>query len=224
MISAEDFLAGHRPVIVDDGETKDVGTEDVKTRDGEATAGEATAGEKGRPRARGATPRRGSFRCAQAAHPDDADECREAALRLLDAAARSTGTLRDKLAERGYEPATIDATIDRLLELHLLDDRLYAESVTRVCANRMMGRRGTEFELRRRGVDRATAQRVVREAEEQGVFVDAAWQLGRAVAKKTAGLDPGVRRRRFWAAGGRKGHDGADLADVAATLFSGRDD
>ncbi|KAA8817351.1 RecX family transcriptional regulator [Bifidobacterium callitrichos] len=151
--------------------------------------------------------------------PSDADACREAALRLLDAAARSSGMLRGRLLDKGYAAGVVDEVIDRLTELHLLDDRDYAESVVRYCAGRMMGRRGTVMELTRKGVDRALATSVADEAESEGVFEEAAWELGRQVARRTRGLERQVRQRRLWSAGGRKGHDPETLRRVAHELL-----
>ncbi|TPF78144.1 RecX family transcriptional regulator [Bifidobacterium sp. UTCIF-3] len=140
-------------------------------------------------------------------------------MRLLDAAPRSSGALRDRLVGKGYAEDVADRVIARLIEVRLLDDREYAESVVRICANRMMGRRGAAMELARKGVDRMLASQVTEEAEQNGVFEEAAWELGRSVARKTQGLDRQVRQRRFWAAGGRKGHNPAILREVAAELL-----
>lgn len=52
-----------------------------------------------------------------------------------------------------------------------------------------------------------------------GVFEDAAWELGRRSAAKTQGMDPKVRKRRFWSSGGRKGHDAETLRAIAHELF-----
>ncbi|PWG64791.1 RecX family transcriptional regulator [Bifidobacterium callitrichidarum] len=151
---------------------------------------------------------------------DDEDSCRDAALRLLDAAPRSSGALRDRLLGKGYAEDTVECVIERLIAVRLLNDEDYAESVIRVCAGRMMGRRGAVMELSRKGVDRALAQQVADEAERRGVFEDAAWELGRRVARKTKGLDRQVRQRRFWSAGGRKGHSPETLRRVAAELLN----
>lgn len=166
----------------------------------------------------------GGFAVTQTDDPRDGERCKEAALRLLDAAARSTGALRAKLAERGYADDVIGEVVDRLTELRLLDDEEYARAVARSCANRMMGMRGAVMEMTRKGVDRALATRVAAEADADGLFVDAAWALGRSVAARTRGKDPQVARRRFWSAGGRKGHDSQTLREVGEALFSARGD
>ena len=151
--------------------------------------------------------------------PNDLDACREAALRLLDAAPRPSGAMRERLVGKGYAPEVVDDVIARLIRVRLIDDEAYAQSAVRYCASRLMGHRGAVMELKRKGVDRQLAQRVCDEAESQGVFAEAAWELGRRTARKTAGLDVEVRKRRFWSAGGRKGHNPEVLREIAQELF-----
>ncbi|KFF31388.1 regulatory protein RecX [Bifidobacterium bombi] len=151
--------------------------------------------------------------------PDDYESCREAALSLLDSAARSSGGIRKRLISKGYGEEVSSEVVDRLVQLHLIDDEAYAQSVVRSCLARQFGSRGVFQELRRKDVDSDLASAQVRLAEEQGAFEDAAWELGCKVAAKTQGLDMEVRRRRFWGAGGRKGHDSETLSRVAQELF-----
>ncbi len=151
--------------------------------------------------------------------PNDLDACREAALRLLDAAPRPSDAMRERLVGKGYTPEVVDDVIARLIRVHLIDDEAYAQSAVRYCASRLMGYRGAVMELKRKGVNRQLAQHVCDEAESQGVFAEAAWELGRRTARKTAGLDVEVRKRRFWSAGGRKGHDPEVLREIAQELF-----
>ena len=151
--------------------------------------------------------------------PNDLDACREAALRLLDAAPRPSGAMRERLIGKGYAPEVVDDVIARLIRVRLIDDEAYAQSAVQHCASRLMGYRGAVMELKRKGVDRQLAQHVCDEAESQGMFAEAAWELGRRTARKTAGLDVEVRKRRFWSAGGRKGHDPEVLREIAQELF-----
>jgi regulatory protein len=151
--------------------------------------------------------------------PLDADACREAALTLLDASARSSGALIKRLVGKGYNPVVAKDVVERLIQVRLIDDEEYARSVVRSCAARMMGFHGVVMELRRKGVDERLAQRVASEARSEGVFEDAAWQLGQRVAAKTQGMDHAVRLRRFWGAGGRKGHDPEVLRRVGNECF-----
>ena len=197
MISAETFLQEHC-VVVDDSTDED--THDDSHRVNRS--------------------RRGSS--SDDFDPRDVDACREAALRLLDAAPRSCGGLRQRLVGKGYDERAVDAVIERLLELKLLDDRAYAESAVRYCLNRLMGEHGAAMELRRKGINPTLASRVVDEAAHQGLFEESAWGLGRKIYRKTQGLDRQVRLRRFWAAGGRKGHDPETLRRVAHELMDDR--
>ncbi|WP_420830109.1 regulatory protein RecX [Bifidobacterium saguinibicoloris] len=239
MISAEAFLRAH-PVAVageepsvrkrrrpdatrfheDEGRPIEPAGE-ADARPGTAGPGIARFGAAGSAddSGNGGTPARRGRATVPPEDADDVDACREAALRLLDAAPRSRGALRDRLAGKGYADGTVEQVLDRLAELRLLDDREYAESVVRACMGRMMGRRGVLAELARKGVDRPVAAAVAQEAEERGLFEEAAWELGRRTARRTAGLDRDVRRRRFWSAGGRKGHDPETLRRVAAELL-----
>lgn len=163
---------------------------------------------------------RQSFRgTRQPDDPCDEDACREAALTLLDAAPRASGALAERLCGKGYERDVVDRVIARLIEVNLLDDEAYAQSVLRACIARNMGARGVLQELRRKSVDPALAARTVSEASECGAFEECAWELGRQVAAKTAGLDREVRYRRFWSAGGRRGHSPEMLRAVARELF-----
>lgn len=159
---------------------------------------------------------------ASALHDRDArdeDACREAALTLLDAAPRSSDALAHRLADKGYEVCTVGRVVERLTQVGLLDDEAYARSVLRACTARDMGARGTAQEMRRRSVPAPIAARVVAEARESGVFDECAWELGRRVAARTAGLERDARYRRLWSAGGRKGHDPETLRAVAQELL-----
>ena len=152
--------------------------------------------------------------------PKDLDACREAALRLLDAAPRASGALRERLVAKGYDADVADDVIERLTRVQLLDDDSYARSAVRYCAGRLLGARATVTELTRKGVDRRLAQQVVSQAEEDGVFEEAAWELGHQYARKTQGMDPDKRRQRFWSAGGRKGHSPETLQRISRELFA----
>ena len=57
--------------------------------------------------------------------PNDLDACREAALRLLDAAPRPSGALRERLIGKGYTSEVVDDVIERLTRVQLIDDEAY---------------------------------------------------------------------------------------------------
>lgn len=225
MISAEEFLVRHpvrqMPDDASHGAVSGVASRAASGR-GATSKGRfgAHAEERDVPARRraGAWSRSGGT-ASTVDDPKDIDACREAALRLLDAAPRSSGALRARLIDKGYDVAVVDEVIERLIVVNLLDDDDYAQCTVRYCVHRLMGARGALMELTRKGVDRQTAEHAVNEARDRGLFEEAAWELGRQYAGKTQGLDPNKRRQRFWSAGGRKGHDPETLRRVAQDLF-----
>ena len=207
---------------IDSAANVDMGDESLA---GHHSPGRRSArGSDRRTRRRGRRPRAGGFGggsapAAPRADADDADACREAALTLLDAAARSSGALARRLVDKGFDTNVVDQVVDRLTRLGLVDDQAYAQDLLRSCLHRTMGERGVLSEMTRKGLDPGLAAQVVAQASREGLFVDSAYELGRKVARKTAGLDLKVRKRRFWSAGSRKGHSPGLLNQVAADLF-----
>ena len=207
---------------IDSAGNVDMGDESLA---GHRSPGRRSArGSDRRTRRRGRRPRAGGFGggsapAAPRADADDADACREAALTLLDAAARSSGALARRLVDKGFDTNVVDQVIDRLTRLGLVDDQAYAQDLLRSCLHRTMGEQGVLSEMTRKGLDLGLAAQVVAQASREGLFVDSAYELGRKVARKTAGLDLKVRKRRFWSAGSRKGHSPGLLNQVAADLF-----
>lgn len=149
----------------------------------------------------------------------DADACRESALRLLDAAPRSSQGLRDRLLDKGFDESIADDAVSRMVGIGLVDDVEYARSVVRSCLSHQLGERATMAQLRLKGVHESDAIRAVDEARGSGAFEQAAWELGERVATRTRGLDRKVRLRRLWGAGARKGHDAESIRRVAMELF-----
>ncbi|MFC2663127.1 MAG: regulatory protein RecX [Scardovia wiggsiae] len=138
---------------------------------------------------------------------DEENKCQEAALRLLDAAPRSSGSLRTRLIAKGYEEETVGKVIRRLVSSRLIDDGQYARSMVQYCLSRFLGEYGTRQELRKKEVEGPLITAVVEEAREAGKFENSAYELALKVSKKTSGLDTRTRLRRFWSACARKGHD-----------------
>lgn len=128
---------------------------------------------------------------------------RERLLYALDRRLHSERELRDKL-RRDYPPQVIDAAIDALAELGLIDDlkfaRTYAEQQLR------LHRRGP-FAIRallyQKGVDRAVVDCVLEELfEQEDSELNAALQ---AAQKYAAQLDTPQGRRRAYAFLARRG-------------------
>lgn len=90
------------------------------------------------------------------------------ALYLLGRRGRTKYELKSKLSEKGYEPELVDATMKRLEELHLLDDKTYAELYARDKVGiYRRGRYRIGLELRRKGVDKELVDETVGAIDEQ---------------------------------------------------------
>jgi regulatory protein len=142
----------------------------------------------------------------------DVEACREAALRLLERLRRTRSALARKLKERGFEGATIEAVLDRLAGVGLVDDAEYARAYLRErWGRRAAGWRRLEIDLRTRGVgaEDIARGRALLEAETGAADeVAAASRVLAQVARRYAALEPRVRRQRLWALLARRGFDG----------------
>ena len=116
--------------------------------------------------------------------------------------------LRQRLARHRHPPAAIEATIQRLLNVGLLDDGAYARQFgrSRLAAGRTAPAR-VERELVQRGVDRQTAAAALQDVlTEDAVDVETLLdETLRHRAKALAKLDTGTRRRRLYAYLARRG-------------------
>ncbi|MCH4160505.1 MAG: RecX family transcriptional regulator [Bifidobacterium sp.] len=147
--------------------------------------------------------------------------CKEAALRSLDAAPRSSSDLAKRLIRKDFEENLVEDVIHRLQELGLLNDEEYAHSLLRYCLQRDMGARGVSMEMSRKGVDADLAAELIEQASQKGNFVESAYALGRTVERRTHGMERKVQMRRLWSAGARKGHSPDMLRQVFADVFCG---
>lgn len=142
----------------------------------------------------------------------DVEACREAALRLLERMRRTRQGLARKLKERGFEGVTIDAVLERLAGVGLVDDAEYVRAFLRErWGRRSAGWRRLEMDLRARGVGAEDiAQGRARLEAESGAAdeVAAAARVVAQVARRYAALEPRVRRQRLWALLARRGFDG----------------
>jgi len=87
------------------------------------------------------------------------------ALRLLVRREHSRAELQRKLRQRSIEPALIEPLLQRLEAEGLLSDTRYVESYIRQRRDRGYGPLRIAAELRQRGIDRANAERALRQIE-----------------------------------------------------------
>lgn len=156
---------------------------------------------------------------------DDPAVVLEAALRFLEARARSESEVRRRLTYAGYRPDLVDGAVVRLAELGVLDDeqfaRAWVESRDRA---RPRGERALRRELALKGIEREVADEVLEERREAGgedadVDLEAARRL---IARNARALDrvadPRARRQRAYALLARNGFDPDVCRQASAEL------
>ena len=133
MISAERFLKeqGLQPASADTGglalssedpERTNVQRWNRRTKPDRSSLFAGSANATKTPRHARHAGRVGNGDSTAAKDPNDLDACREAALRLLDAAPRPSGALRERLIGKGYTSEVVDDVIERLTRVQLIDD------------------------------------------------------------------------------------------------------
>lgn len=91
-----------------------------------------------------------------------ASEARDAALRLLSVRGRSVSEMRSRLRRKEFEEEVVEETVRWLLDRELLDDAAFCRDfLSERLERRPRGRFGLVQELRKRGVARDLAERMV---------------------------------------------------------------
>ncbi len=143
---------------------------------------------------------------------------RDTALRFLTVRDRTEEELRQRLQRDAYSEDEIAATLRWLREIGYVDDRRTAKLVVQHHNRfRPMGRRGLEFELRRKGVGDEIIADVTNSAEDE-------YQLALALAQKRVErmrhLDPDKQYRRVGSLLGRRGFSWDIISRVLREVVS----
>ncbi len=164
-------------------------------------------------------------RTGAAAHDDEPDPyevARTIALRSLDAAPRSRHQLGERLVRKGVAPEVAERVLDRFTEVGLLDDAAYARMlVSSRRASRGLAPRALALELRRAGIDPATAEAALAQLADEQVDSDEelAAQLVRRRLRSMRGLAHDVALRRLVGMLARKGYSPSFAARVAREIL-----
>ena len=93
-------------------------------------------------------------------------------LKFLGPRARSVKEIIDYLKKKKFTSATIDKTIQRLLEEHLLDDKIFAEMFVENREKfRPRSKFALSFELRQKGIDENIIEEAIKDIDE----LESAW-------------------------------------------------
>jgi regulatory protein len=138
----------------------------------------------------------------------------ERALGLLAVRQRSRRELERRLEGAGFDPEDVQAEVDRLQQVGLIDDQAFARAaVEHSFTGRKEGRRVAAGRLMRAGVAPETAETVLDEAA--GDEEERANALAAAKAARLTGLQPDAAFRRLSGMLARRGY-APDLARRAA--------
>ena len=163
---------------------------------------------------------------------DDPAVVLDAAARFLEARSRSVVEVRRRLTVAGYREDLVEGAIERLLELGMLDDDVFARTwVESRDRARPRGERAIREELRLKGIDRAITDAVMAERRETAATSLATSDdpdtaplsadriaAERLIARHARSLarvaDPRQRRQRAYALLARNGFDPETVGDV----------
>ncbi len=129
--------------------------------------------------------------------PRVASSAKVTALKFLKMRSCSIGELKEKLKGKKFSSQEIEATVDYLTELKLLDDRAFTKSWITYRLARPFGFRRIYSELIQKGVAKDIINEAISQVKgqeyEEG---DVALELARRRWDRLSGIDPQKRRKR----------------------------
>ena len=128
----------------------------------------------------------------------------EAALNSLDLCARTRQELRRSLLARGFVSAAVEATLDRLADSGLIDDRRYAERAVEMSAARPVGVYAMRRKLRAKGIGEEDAEAALNMLDDEQQ-AQAAQAAARSLLRKYASLPAREGRAKLSQALARRG-------------------
>jgi regulatory protein len=143
---------------------------------------------------------------------------REIALRQLTVRARSREELARALARKGVPAQAAEQVLDRLCDVGLIDDEVFAREWLAAGDRRQRSRRALLIELAEKGVSRETADAAAAELD-----ADRDYQVALAYAERKAAtlrrVEPAARYRRLAGALARRGFPSAVVAQVTREVL-----
>ena len=121
---------------------------------------------------------------------------RVAALRFLKIRPRSVGELKEKLKNKNFSREEIEATIEYLTEIKLLDDRAFTKSWIAYRLSRPFGFRRIYSELSSKGVAKEIIEEAIAQAKGQYAETDVILELARRRWSRLSGIDLQKKKKR----------------------------
>lgn len=141
-------------------------------------------------------------------------KAKDAALRLLDRCDRSVGECRQKLTEKGFPSEAIEAALQRLISVNILNDLRYAQLLVRTRhAERGLVGSALRTELNRRHIPADIINQVMSELDSDISF-DTANYLVEKKLRSMPNLPRNVKFRRLMGMLARKGYSSSLATQV----------
>ena len=159
---------------------------------------------------------------ARVERAESSDKALHAALRFLEARPRSTSEIRERLRRKDFAGETIEAAIERLAALGMIDDAAFARAwVENRQASRPRGVGALRDELRRKGIDRALAEAVLSDEALIGGEDQHALSIARGALHKYANApDRAAFQRRMGGYLQRRGFGFDTIGPILDTLWN----
>jgi regulatory protein len=160
------------------------------------------------------------YACVERA--EGSDKAMQAALRFLEARPRSVAEIRERLRRKEFGDDAIEAAIERLSALDMLNDATFARFwVENRQACRPRGASALRDELRRKGIDRDVVETILSDEELTGDEAGRALALARAALRKYAGApDRTTFQRRMGGYLQRRGFGFDVIGPIIETLWA----
>jgi SOS response regulatory protein OraA/RecX len=162
--------------------------------------------------------RRSSPAAARAAESSERRTLRRALVRL-GRRDQSLSQLRRALGREGLDPNDVQRALQRLAERRLLDDRAFAERLSRRSLARGLGRKRIGLRLAECGVGRDDARAGLAQALELIAEEPVLERLARQYWSRHERVEPGLRARRLFAFLVRRGYTVASILRCTRQLF-----
>lgn len=148
------------------------------------------------------------------------------AMHALTRRGQSRRELEAILASRELDPDTVEAELERLESVGLIDDAALAEQIIRIARERKkLGRAAIVAELKRRKLDRDTIEGALSELDDDGDAdseLDRATELARDRARRLTSLDRETAVRRLSGFLQRKGYAGDTVRLAVSRALEGQ--
>jgi regulatory protein len=139
------------------------------------------------------------------------------ALKYLTYRQRSQAEIRQNLKERDTPEEVIDAVLNHLAQIGLVDDARFAQDwIDNRSEFRPRSRRALTIELKQRGVDIETIENSLETLDEEGLAIQAA----RKHARKLQGLDWQSFRQKMYSFLARRGFNYEVSAPIVAQVWA----